>query len=312
MGTSVTIIVPAGSADAVALARSLFEDWDARLSRFRLDSELSALNASAGLETRVSPLLYEVVEQALHAAASTDGAFDPLILPRLIALGYDRTFVEVLAGQNPAPAAGAVPAGPAGATWQPGRWREVRLDPERRTIRLPSGGAIDPGGIAKGMAVDAALERIVDRVGGPAAVEAGGDLAVAGLPEDAAGWTVQLDDPPGEPVGIEGGALATSSTRRRRWTRDGIERHHIVDPRTGEPAASGVRSVTVVAGGLPRGGRRGDRGTRARAHRRPRPARSHRREWPARPRRRSNDPVGEWAGEAPAGLAPEPGGYETA
>ena len=44
------------------------------------------------------------------------------------------------------------------------------------------------------------------------------------------------------------GALATSGTTRRRWLQGDLARHHLVDPATGEPAASGLREVTVAAG----------------------------------------------------------------
>ena len=98
------------------------------------------------------------------------------------------------------------------------------------------------------MAVDAALDRLEAAGIGPAAVDAGGDLAVRGTPPGRDGWPIALTEAAGGPeVTIASGALATSSTTRRRWRVDGTERHHLLDPRTGLPADTGLRSVTVVA-----------------------------------------------------------------
>ncbi len=238
MGTDVTVVLPARDAAAAAgVVADLFADWEARLTRFRPESELSRLNASDGRAVRFSPVLFTVVEAALRAARATDGVFDPTLGPHLRALGYDRTFDD-LPEDGPAP---LVP-GPGGA------WRAIELDRVAGTIRLPAGSALDLGGIAKGMAVDAALDALVRR-GVPAAiVEAGGDLAVAGLPPDAPAWPVSLEVRHGErAVAIAAGALATSGVSRRAWRRGGVEQHHLVDPRSGASARTDLWSATAAA-----------------------------------------------------------------
>lgn len=86
-----------------------------------------------------------------------------------------------------------------------------------------------------------------------ALVNVGGDLRAAGTPATADGaWTVAVDDPhhPGRDVAviaISAGAVATTSCTRRRWRRAGEVRHHLIDPATGRPAATGLASVTVIA-----------------------------------------------------------------
>jgi FAD:protein FMN transferase len=185
----------------------------------------------------VSWLLLTVVEAALRAAAATDGVFDPTLEPALRALGYDRTFADV------------APDGPAQARPVPGgAWRQIQLDRDAGTLRLPAGSAIDLGGIAKGMAVDAAIGELVRRGVAAAVVDAGGDIAVTGRPPVGQAWQLSVETRRGErAIGIAGGALATSGISRRRWQRAGAEIHHLVDPRTGASARNDLWSVTTAA-----------------------------------------------------------------
>ncbi len=237
MGTAVTVVLSGRDVAALRVVEELFAEWEASLTRFRPDSELSRLNASAGRAVRVSPLLLKVVEAALRAARATDGIFDPALEPHLRALGYDRTFDEVLR-DGPAP----VLAGPGGA------WRSIEIDHAAGTVRLATGSGLDLGGIAKGMAVDAALDELVRRGVAAAVVDAGGDMAVRGLPPAASAWPVALEVRHGErEVAIVAGALATSGVSRRAWRRGGVEQHHLVDPRTGAAARTDLWSVTAAA-----------------------------------------------------------------
>ncbi len=239
MGTTLQVVAPVRAPDAGPMVAALFDDWDRCLSRFRPDSELTRLNALAGRSVAVSRTLLDVLRAAIAAAHATDGLFDPTLGSRLIALGYDRTFAEL-----PSDSAAGRPLGP----WTAGGWRAIEIDAHAETVRIPVGTSLDFGGIAKGMAVDAALDRLVGAGIGPVAVDAGGDLAVRGTPPGLDGWRIALTEASGVPeVTIATGGLATSSTTRRRWLIDGTERHHLLDPRTGLPAATGLRSATVVA-----------------------------------------------------------------
>jgi len=237
MGTEVHVLLPEESADEVAGVEALFADWERRLSRFLRDSELSRLNALAGAPAVVGELLFRVVRAALDGAAATDGAFDPTLLRQQVRIGYDRSFDRL-------PSAMALPtesAAPGGA------WRRVRLDVRSRIVELPAGCALDLGGIAKGMAVDAALELLQSRGARGALLSAGGDLAVRGLPARDDAWTVLVGEKGDQVVPLVHGALATSGVARRSWRQGSRLRHHLLDPRTGEPAENGVREVTVAA-----------------------------------------------------------------
>jgi len=238
MGTDLVVLAPEDAFEAGPMVQALFADWDRRFSRFRPDSELSVVNAAAGRAVEVSEGFLEVTRVAIAAAGATDGLFDPTLELLLIDLGYDRTFADLPADR------------PASAfdRWRSGGWRGIDLDATRRTVRLPAGVGLDFGGIAKGMAVDAAIGRLAALGISPAAVSAGGDLAVIGSPAGSAAWSIELTEVEGQPiVDLSAGALATSSVTKRRWRAGGEDRHHLVDPRTGCPAASGLRSVSVVA-----------------------------------------------------------------
>jgi len=239
MGSDVHLLLPARHAsDATRAVESLFAEWEEVLSRFRPESELSRLNARAGTPVRAGPILLDAVEAALAAARATGGLFDPTLGRELVRLGYDRPFEEI----------GDLPS----ATGRPrggGAWRAMVVDRAAGVVTVPADSALDLGGIAKGMVVDASLELLRSRGIETALVSAGGDLAVLGLPPDRPAWDVLVGgDPHGPVVPLARGALATSGSARRRWRQGNVARHHLVDPGTGEPAVSGLREVTVAAG----------------------------------------------------------------
>lgn len=239
MGTTISFLLPAEELQrGEALVRTLFADWEHTLSRFLPESELSQLNRLAGTPVMVSELLFTVVRRALAAAQATDGLYDPTLLKQLVQVGYDRTFdelpAELPAAEHP--------------TFPGGRWRDIRIDQALRLVMLPPGVGVEFGGIAKGMAVDAALEQL--RLEGihPALVNAGGDLAVLDVPPLEKQWPIEVQGKTRSwVIPFHHGALATSGVARRHWRQGRHERHHLLDPRTGLPAQSGLWSVTVAA-----------------------------------------------------------------
>nr|BBH93030.1 FAD:protein FMN transferase [Thermogemmatispora argillosa] len=251
MGTTVSYLLPAEHGERGGeLITDLFSRWEAILSRFRPQSELARLNRSAGQWVEVSELLYVVLTRALEAAAASAGLYDPTLLPQLQQLGYDRSF-ELLEQAGKAACSGKdsrAQQPPESGHLPGGAWRRIEVDPVMRRVRLPVGVQLDFGGIAKGMAVDTALGALRRRGITPALVNAGGDLAVAGLPPDGEHWAIAV---PGRQGGwtipLRRGAMATSGIARRHWWQAGTLRHHLLDPRTGLPVANGLWSVTVVA-----------------------------------------------------------------
>lgn len=227
---------------ALRLAQSVrfLKQSERRFSRFRETSELSRLNRRAGSPVRVSRPLYRLVTAAMQAAGATGGLFDPTVHRALCAAGYTRDFARladgVVTGLRPMPA--------------PGRFREVRLDPVRRTVTLPLGVGLDLGGIAKGWLADAVLRRL--RPYGAAAVDLGGDVALTEPTPGAPPWLIEVADPRSDDRVLaeislyRGGGVATSGTLRRRWRTEQGWQHHLIDPRTGRPARTDLAGATVA------------------------------------------------------------------
>ena len=225
----------------------MVEAFDRACSRFRDDSELTALNRADGRPLRVSALLREAVGAAVRAAVVTDGDVDPTLGEALIALGYDRDFEAGLDGRGT-----RAPAARLSFASLPG-WRAISVDDDAGTVRLPERVTLDLGATAKALATDHAAAAAGERAGCGVLVGLGGDLALSG-PPPAAGWPVRVTDDhraalsaPGQTITLTTGALATSSTTVRRWSTAGDARHHLLDPATGHPADGHWRTVSVAA-----------------------------------------------------------------
>ena len=239
----VVVTDPAALDDARAVVQEHVDAVDHAASRFRGDSEVAALDAAPGRWAEVGPVLADLLDAALTAARDTDGDVDPTVGGSMLGLGYDRSLAELADGPLwPTPAPG---------------WRSVELDRERRRVRVAPGVHLDLGATAKAWTADRAAADVAARTGSGCLVSLGGDVAVAG-PAPQGGWRIRVEDVTGHPgdaatgpatvVRLRRGGLATSSTAHRRWRRDGVELHHLLDPRTGLPPAPVWRTVSAAAG----------------------------------------------------------------
>jgi len=230
---------------ALAETEYFFRQTEARLSRFRSESELSQLNRSAGQPFVASDMLFQLVEAALHWRDHSGGIFDPTVLKALIAYGYDRSF-ETITPSNGRGIRNGNHASPTPA--------QIKLNRAQHSITLPQGVGLDLGGIAKGWTVQQAGQTL-GRLG-PALVDAGGDIVCVGTPPTGSTWQIGVSDPhqPDTDLALltlKNEAVATSSLARRRWQYQGSSAHHLIDPRTGAPAATDLVSVTVIGSSLP-------------------------------------------------------------
>lgn len=226
-----------------AAVRQFFADSEDRFSRFRPGSELCRLNRAAGTWFHASPDLFAVVKEALELHDLTDGLFDPSMLHALEQAGYDRSMDEIKKLGN-------VP-GAAPEIWVRPQFAETQLDARRHAIWLPADVQIDLGGIAKGWTASRAAD-LLSAYSPACTVNAGGDMVCLGLPQGETAWEVGLEDPLDAErdlaiLRIPPGALATTAITRRRWLQDGQPRHHVIDPRTGQPVESNWLSISVLA-----------------------------------------------------------------
>ena len=238
MGCQVSVQLEAGKQGAAVLRRlpQRFAIIEAALTRFDPHSELMHFNARAGDWMTVSDLLFANIHAAKHAALLTGGLYNPLILSALTASGYDRSFEQI-----DTPEVTTKDAAP--------DWHGIEINLKSNEVRIPVESALDLGGIAKGRTAATIADELVDI--GPCLVNIGGDMVGRGAPDGLPGWPVEIEDPfTGDAfttVYLHDQAISTSGIDYRCWqTADGTQQHHIIDPRTGEPAVTDVLSATVI------------------------------------------------------------------
>jgi thiamine biosynthesis lipoprotein len=235
----VTVADPGLLAAARAVTTDLMSAVSRAVNRFDPASELSAVNRRAGTMTPVSSLFDTLVALALDAAELTGGACDPTVGLHLSAAGYDRD-IDAVRHRD-------VAGGNRRWTLLPD-WRRVRRNRDLRLIGVPAGTALDLGATAKAWTAQRCAERISGRLGTPALVSIGGDVFAAGARAEP--WRVTVSEHPNDPgqlVALDRGALTTSTTTLRTWTRDGQPAHHIIDPRSGLPSTGRWRTASVWA-----------------------------------------------------------------
>jgi len=231
------------------LADRAFAELQARFTAMHRDwhawepGELTALNAAfaAGRTARVSPDLRHLIEASQPLEQRTGGAFNPAIGGLVATWGFHTSDFPVT---GPAPTDAEIDA------WVARRpsMGDLVLDGDEVRSENPA-VRLDFGGIAKGYAVDLALERLRALGVANAMVNAGGDLRAIG---SAGGrpWRVAIRRPGGGVIGgIEvgdGEAVFTSGTDQRFRESDGARYPHLIDPRTGRPAR-GLAQATVIA-----------------------------------------------------------------
>jgi thiamine biosynthesis lipoprotein len=233
MGTIVTIrVVPSGADAAVERAFEWFRYIEARCTRFDPESELMQLTRHIGLPVPASAILFEAMQFALHVAEESGGAFDPTIGHRMESRRFNRDYrTGRIVNTAIAPDADVADVS----------YRDVRLDPEHKTITLVRPLLLDLGAVVKGLAVDAAARELQPFT--DFAIDAGGDLYLGGCNAKGAPWSVGIRHP------RQDGELIDSLhvTNKAVCTSGDYERgRHILDPRSGEPPHA-VASATVVA-----------------------------------------------------------------
>ena len=242
MGTDCHVVAVGPRCDEhVDRAIARIEELELRWSRFIDDSEVSKLNRADGSTVEVSLDTYRLVTTAIGAWRLTGGLFDPTLGKRLADLGYETSFETIESSPNNVDA--AVSRGCA----------DIVFDAEALTVRTPVGMGFDAGGIGKGLAADIVTGELVDDGSWGAMVNLGGDLRVRGLSPEGDEWVVSVREPAISDdtlatAHLNDGALATSTTSKRRWRGPSGMRHHVLDPQTGQPTETDVVLSSVVGG----------------------------------------------------------------
>jgi len=238
MGSDVHVVVVGGPSGLAGAARARIDELERRWSRFLPDSEINELTRNAGRPMVVSDETLELVTLAIEAWHMTGSTFDPTVLGAVIRAGYSTSF-DLLPSDGVDGMSDLV----IGCT-------DIQID--GNVVTLPRRTGFDPGGIGKGLAADLVAAEMTAAGAEGVCINMGGDLRVAGSAPEGEGWTIAIEHAwasrPIANVGIRDGAIATSTTLRRRWTVKGVERHHLIDPRSGQPATTDLNLVSVIAG----------------------------------------------------------------
>ncbi len=244
MGSEAHLLVVGGDEGLLSAAEQRLFDLESKWSRFLPQSEVNRVNARPGKELTVSSDSILLFSAAVEANRLTAGLFDPTVLASLMAKGYTRSRER---GGDECRIAAPVAAGTA-----PG-CAGIQIDPTCNTVRIPEGSAFDAGGIGKGLAADLVTEEMIRAGAAGALVNLGGDLRVRGHAPGDDSWVVEIEDPFAREaslatLGLEEGAIASSSTLIRTWVHEGRIEHHLIDPRTGDGPSNDVVAASVVAG----------------------------------------------------------------
>ncbi len=244
MGTLLELAVVAESRErALAASESAVEEVrrvEDLLTTWR-DSPLSRLDAAeVGRNVRLDEELYGLLADVFAWSARTDRAFDPTVLPLV------RAWDLRGAGRVPSPEGLSAALAATGID-------RFRLDAANRTAaRLDALSGIDEGGWGKGYALDRAVGKLVGGTARQGALlDLGGQLVGRGRDTEGRDWSIAVADPRRRDQSVvelrlSNASASTSGNSERGRVVEGRPIGHLLDPRTGEPAAD-FGSVTAVA-----------------------------------------------------------------
>jgi thiamine biosynthesis lipoprotein len=213
-----------------------------QMSHWAPDSTLSRFNRAPGGSTHMLPREFaQVMGCALDWAEASGSAIDPTVGPVVACWGFGPGARAGCTGTVPDPRALAEARARTG-------WKRLAFDPAQGTLLQPGGAEIDLSGIAKGFAVDHGVEALRTLGLADLLFEVGGELRAAGRRPGGQPWRVRIDGQAhaADSIALADMAVATSGDRWHRRTAGDRSWSHTIDPRTGEPAAHALASVTVL------------------------------------------------------------------
>lgn len=237
MDTVMTLEAYGQNADA-ALDEAVaeIERLDALWSIASSDGEIARLNAEKQITASADTLA--LLTRAKEISAETDGLFSTTIAPLMEAWGFT-------SGDYRVPDEAELSALLAHVDDE-----EIAISDS--TITIPADAKVDLGGIAKGFTSARVMEIFRENGIKNGILSLGGNVQALGTKPDGTLWRVGLQNPADEralfaTLELADKAVITSGAYERNFEQDGIVYHHIIDPRTGYPAESGLSSVTIVS-----------------------------------------------------------------
>jgi thiamine biosynthesis lipoprotein len=244
MGTIVEITVTHRSEEqagiAIGEAMGEFQRIDDLMSSYKPDSVVSKVNQSGSAgKVPVGEEVFRVLREAVAISGDSGGAFDPTIWPVSQLWSFER--------------GGSIPISELLTNkLQLVGYKNVIFDDSSFSVGLNFNGmGLDLGAIAKGWAVDRAMEKLIARGIRNAIIDAGGDLRIIGTRPGKDFWRIGVQHPRNAGAlllsfDLKDTAIVTSGDYERFFIADGVRYHHILDPATGQPARD-CQSVTVLA-----------------------------------------------------------------
>lgn len=246
MGTIAEIALPSREPSSAqsAIDAAFDELWriETTMTRFRTDSDVGSVNVAPERWIDVALDTREVMAEALRWTGLSEGRFDPC-------LAHATELWHVLDRTTP-PSDAEIAAYANAGLWHALEVSGAYGSPRARLLDGRAG--VDLGGIAKGFAVDAAADALRAHGVADALVNVGGDLVALGNDPSGDPWLVGVqspDDPSGlaATLSLSDEAVATSGDYVRYFEYHGRRYHHLLDPRTGAPRTTPMRSLTVRA-----------------------------------------------------------------
>lgn len=207
-------------------------------------SEISEINRNAGIKgTKVSEATYDIIEKSLEYAKITEGSFDPTIGPLV-------NLWQIVDGEE-------------NRNWIPSEndIEEAKGHVDYEKLRLENGLVfledkdmeLDLGGIAKGYGADEARRVLLEAGVKSALVDLGGNIYAVGEKTNKEAWSVGIKDPDGSGtdylgiIKVKDKSIVTSGGYERFFKIGDKVYHHIIDPRTGYPSKSNIKSVSIIS-----------------------------------------------------------------
>lgn len=223
--------------DILDETEQMLKDLESMWSVTDAQSEIFAVNHAGGNPVEVSGETAELLGYALEMCRKTDGALDISLYPVLTAWGFTTGEYHIPSDQELA------------EKMQLTGYEEISLSGS--AITLPPSFEIDLGAVAKGYACDLLTEFLTENRVSSAILSLGGNIRAIGSKPDGSAWNISVQHPEaGDSLGIlslTDSSIVTSGAYERYFTgEDGKRYGHILDPKTGKPAESGLTSATII------------------------------------------------------------------